>query len=64
MKTETLEYRGYELVVAHTPPLWQIAIYPKHPHQRHPHSSQQFHRNADKEKAIASAKLIIDELLN
>jgi hypothetical protein len=31
MKTQTYKYRGYEIQVTHTPPIWQAAIYPTEP---------------------------------
>ena len=31
MRTESQDYKGYEIQVVHTPPKWQANIYPKPP---------------------------------
>jgi hypothetical protein len=32
VETQTFEYRGYKIVVTHSPPFWEAAIYPSHRH--------------------------------
>ena len=31
MKTETINYKGYELQAVHNPPFWQVGVYPTSP---------------------------------
>jgi hypothetical protein len=62
MKTETSEYRGYELQAVHNPPMWQVSAYPTSPKLRRPRPDQVISRPT-KEEAVADGQRLVDELL-
>lgn len=62
MKTETREYRDYELEAVHNPPFWQVSIYPTKPQLRLPGPEFPIVSLAEKEEAFAEARRRVDEL--
>jgi hypothetical protein len=62
MRTESTEYRGYELQAVHNPPLWQVSIYPTSKNLPFARADQVASRRI-KEEAIAEARGWVDELL-
>ena len=63
MRTESQDYRGFEIQLAHNPPMWQVSISPKSPqvfplNRALPRISCQI-----KGDALAKARERIDELL-
>ena len=64
MKTETIEYRYYELQATRYPPMWNVGIYPCRPDLPKPNLETAIVALADKEQAMAEAKRRVDVLLS
>ncbi len=64
MRTESQDYKGFEIQVAHNPPLWQASIFYASSHQVFPvnRALQQISCQI-KGDALAKARERIDELL-
>jgi hypothetical protein len=63
MRTENVQYLGYELQGVHNPPFWQVGIYPTMPNLLAPHPDLQIVSLADKEDAFAEARRRVDALI-
>jgi hypothetical protein len=61
MRTASQSYKGYEIQVVHTPPVWQAHIYPESPQARPLNPALPAIRCATKEEAFAEARKRIDE---
>ena len=59
-KTENHPYRDYEITATHNPPVWNVGIYPTLAWLPKP---PEMLIDADKDRAIAEAKRIVDGLL-
>jgi hypothetical protein len=64
MKTEMIEYRGYELQITHNPPMWQVGIYPTKPTMLAPLPDLQIVSLGNKDDAIAEARRRVDMLIS
>jgi hypothetical protein len=64
MRTETIKYLDYELQGVHTPPFWQVSIYPTMPHLIAPRPDFQIVSLGDKEDAFAEARRRVDALIS
>ena len=64
MRTESEDYKGFEIQVAHNPPMWQVSIfYPKSPRVFPVNRALQRISCQIKGDAFAKARERIDELL-
>jgi hypothetical protein len=63
MKTETINYKGYELQAVHNPPFWQVGVYPTSPNLLAPRPEFQIVSLADKNAAVAEAQRRVDVLI-
>ena len=61
MRTASESYKGYEIQVVHTPPIWQAQIYPESPQVPPLNRALAPIRCATKEEAFAQARRHIDE---
>jgi hypothetical protein len=64
MKTETIEYRGYDLQTVFNPPMWQVGIYPTQPNMLAPRPDLQIVSLGNKEDAIGEARRRVDALIS
>jgi hypothetical protein len=64
MRTETINYRDYELQAVHNLPFWQVSIYPTMPHLLAPSPDAQTVSLGDKEAAFAEAQRRVDALIS
>jgi hypothetical protein len=62
MKTETHDYKGYEIELVQTPPMWQAGIYPKSPDLPSPSKAFAHVTRPTKDGALAEARKRIDGL--
>jgi hypothetical protein len=64
MRTESQDYKGFEIQVAHNPPMWQASIFYARSHQIFPvNRALQRISCQIKGDALAKARERIDELL-
>ena len=64
MRTESQDYKGFEIQVAHNPPMWQVSIfYPKSPRVFPVNRAVQRISCQIKGDAFAKARERIDEVL-
>ena len=64
MRTESQDYKGFEIQVAHNPPMWQVSIfYPKSPRVLPVNRAVQRISCQIKGDAFAKARERIDEVL-
>ena len=63
MRTESQDYRGFEIQVAHNPPMWQVSIFYARSHQVFPANRALRISCQIKGDALAKARERIDELL-
>ena len=64
MKTESIEYRGYELQVIYNSPMWQVGIYPTKPNMLALRADLQIVSLGNKQDAIMEARRRIDALIS
>jgi len=64
MTTETMTYREYELSAIKVAAMWQAPFYATRAGLPMPPPDAPFVKHANKDKAIADAKLLIDNLLD
>jgi hypothetical protein len=63
MRTESQDYKGFEIQVAHNPPMWQVSISPKSPPAFPLNRALQRISCQIKSDAFAKARERIDEML-